>query len=180
MAPGAAGVGQHERVAAVGLGLTRVEVGGAAHDQPRHVRHRHAAAGGDTEHEPGQRAGLVDDQSRGAEGLGASEERLDVGLVVRDGAGEQRRACLIQHIGEVLGLAAVEADPHGGFVGRTHCDSFRGFPLIPAGRPQARSPSSTLLTNQRLARMLARAEQCRSSNITWAVRRAIASTKSAE
>ena len=57
VAPGAAGVGQHERIAAVGLGLTRVEVGGTAHHQTRHVRHRHAAAGGDAEHEPASRAG---------------------------------------------------------------------------------------------------------------------------
>ena len=77
--------------------------------------------------------------SRGAEGLRGGSRSVDGGLVVRDGAGEQRRSCLIQHVGEVLGLADVEADPHGGFVGRTHCDSFRGFPLIPDPPKESRT-----------------------------------------
>ena len=64
MAPGAAGVGEHEGVTTVGLGLARIEVGGAAHDQPGHVRDRHTEACSDGEHEAGERAGLVDDQGR--------------------------------------------------------------------------------------------------------------------
>jgi hypothetical protein len=43
LAPGAAGVGQHVGIAAVGLGLAGVQVGGAAHHQARHIRHRRAA-----------------------------------------------------------------------------------------------------------------------------------------
>ena len=45
LAPGAAGVGEHVGVAPVGLGLAGIQVGGAAHHQPRHIRHRHAAGG---------------------------------------------------------------------------------------------------------------------------------------
>ena len=45
LAPGPAGVGQHVGVAPVGLGLTGIQIRGAAHHQARHVRHRHARAG---------------------------------------------------------------------------------------------------------------------------------------
>ncbi len=45
LAPGPAGIGQHVGIAAVGFGLARIQVGGTAHHQPRHIRHRHTAAG---------------------------------------------------------------------------------------------------------------------------------------
>ena len=64
VAPGAAGVGDHEGVAVVGLGLAGVEVGDAGHEQAGHVGHRHTEARSDGEHEAGERAGLVDDQVR--------------------------------------------------------------------------------------------------------------------
>ena len=56
------GVGDHERVASIGLGLARIEIGGAAHHQARHVGDRHAPSGGDRDRELGDRAGLVDHQ----------------------------------------------------------------------------------------------------------------------
>ena len=154
---------EHEGVAAVGLGLTRVEVGGAAHHQPGHVRHRHAAASRDGDHELRERAGLVDDERGRAEGRRAVEERGDGRLVVGAAAGEERRALVVQHVGEVLGLADVEADPHGGFVGRTHCDCFRGFPLIPQeGRRRARRhPPYKSAIGSHVPIRGSRAEQCR-------------------
>ena len=44
-APQPGGVRDHERVAAVGLGFTRIEISGAAHHQTRHVGDRHVAGG---------------------------------------------------------------------------------------------------------------------------------------
>ena len=64
---GAAGVGEHEGVAAVGLGFTRVEVGSAAHHQSGRVGDRDAPASGDCEHEARKRGGLVHDQRRAAD-----------------------------------------------------------------------------------------------------------------
>ena len=122
-APGAAGVGEHEGVATVGLGLARVEVGGAAHHQSGHVRNRDVSASGDREHEARERAGLVHDQRRGPEACGAIEQGLYVRLVVGDGSGEERRARGVEHVGEVLRLPDVEADPHIDVVGHTHCGS---------------------------------------------------------
>ena len=63
----------------------------------------------------------------------------------------------------MLGLADVEADPHGGFVGRTHCDSFRGFPLIAQeGRRRARRhPPYKSAIGSHVPIRGSRAEQCR-------------------
>ena len=151
VAPDAAGVGEDEGVAAVGLGLARVEVGGAAHDQPGHVRDRHTEARSDGEHEAGERAGLVDDQGRGTQGLGTAEERLDVGLVVGHGAGEQRLARGVPRVSEMFCLADVEADPHVDVIGRSHCGSSRV--LRPLVRKAAGARAVIHLTNQRSARM---------------------------
>ena len=145
-APGAAGVGEHEGVAAVGLGLARVEVGGAAHHQSGHVRNRDVSASGDREHEARERAGLVHDQRRGPEACGAIEQGPYVRLVVGDGSGEEWRARGVEHVGEVLRLPDVEADPHIDVVGHTHCGSLRVLRLV---RKAAGALAVIHLTNQR-------------------------------
>ena len=112
LAPGAGGIGEHVGVAAVGLGLARVQVGGAAHHQARHIGHRRAPPGGDRQGELGDRAGLVDHQPRRAVPGGPVQQRLQVGLVVGDGPGEQPLAVVVEDLGEVLVLADVQPDPH--------------------------------------------------------------------
>ena len=112
---------------------------------------RHTEARSDGEHEAGERAGLVDDQRRGTEGLGAAEERLDVGLAVGHGAGEQRLARGVQHFSEMFCLADVEADPHVDVVGRSHCGSSRV--LRPLVQKAAGARAVIHLTNQRSGRM---------------------------
>ena len=146
-APGAAGVGEHEGVATVGLGLARVEVGGAAHHQSGHVGNRNAPASSDREHEARERAGLVHDQCRAANRRRAVEQGLDLRLVVGDGSGEEWRTRGVKHVGEVLRLPDVEADPHVDVVGRTHCGSLRL--LRPLVRKAAGALAVIHLTNQR-------------------------------
>ena len=112
LAPGAAGVGQHVGIAAVGLGLARIQVGGTAHHQPRYIRHRHTAPGGHRQRELGDRAWLVDHQARCPVPGGTVQQGLQVRLVVGHSPGEEPLPVIVQGISEVLALANVQPDPH--------------------------------------------------------------------
>jgi hypothetical protein len=86
--PGAGGVGDHERVSAVRLGLARIQIRSPAHHQPRHVRDRDLPAGRHGNGELGDRAGLVDHQPRCAMLAGLVDQRVECRLVVADRPGE--------------------------------------------------------------------------------------------
>ena len=110
-------VGDHERVPAVGLGLTRIQIRSTAHHQTGHIRDRHLAAGGDSDRQLGNRPGLVDHQPSSPVTTGLVDQFVERGLVVADRPGEQRLAVVVEDNGEVLLLADIETDPHGHFVG---------------------------------------------------------------
>jgi hypothetical protein len=107
---GARGVRQHEAVAAVGLGLARVELGGAAHHQPRHVGDRHPAPARDQDRQRPDRARLVDHQRTLPALAGPVEQPLDRRLVVSDSELEQPLARR-RHDGRVMVLLA-DIKPH--------------------------------------------------------------------
>ena len=82
LAPAGAGrVGDHVGVSPVGLGLPRVQIGGAAHHQPGDVGDRHATGGGDRDRQLGDRAGLVDRQAGLAVPGRGVDQPLEIGLV---------------------------------------------------------------------------------------------------
>ena len=107
LAAGPAGIGQHVRVAPVGLGLTGIQIRGPAHHQARNIRHRHSPPGRERQRELGDRAGLVDHQARRPMRGGAVQQGFQVRLIVGDSAGEQPLPVVIQDISEVLLLADV-------------------------------------------------------------------------
>ena len=153
-ASGPAGIGDHVGVAFVGLGLARIQVGGPAHHQPRHVRHRQLSASSHGQGELSDRAGLVDHQSGRAVLGGPVQQRLQGGLVVDQAAGEEPLASVVEDLGEVLLLADVQPDPHV-HLAPAWPPAWSPF-LVPvstcSGRPSmVRSPSSTLRTSDQAA-----------------------------
>ena len=143
----ASGVRDHERIAAVGLGLTRIQVRSTAHHQAGHIGDRHAALTSDRDSELRDRAGLVDHQPRRSMPGGPFQERIEVGFVVADRPSEDRLAAVVEDIGEVLFLADVQPDPHIHIFRCDHRVSCRSKQFR-AGRPSTmRSPSSTLRTS---------------------------------
>jgi hypothetical protein len=146
-AAGPAGVGEHERVTSVGLGLARVQVGSASHDQPWHVGDRHAAVSCHRDRQLSDRTRLVDDQSWGAMLAGAVKQRDQRGFIVDHRTAEQRLTIIVEDVGVVLVLADVQTDPHVDFVGCCHLRFPPTRRFREASPAWVRTPSSTLRTS---------------------------------
>lgn len=83
------GTGRDVSVPPAGLRLAGIQVSGPPQDQAGHAGHQRATPGGHGQHELGDRSRLVDDQVRHAVPDGTIDQRLDAGLVIADGPGEQ-------------------------------------------------------------------------------------------
>ena len=133
MHPG--GVGDHERITPIRLGVTRVQIGRPPHDQAGHVGDRHGPTGGNGNGELCDRARLVDHQRRGAVLEGTIQQPDEICLVVADRPGEQWIAVVVEDVSEVLLPPDIEADPHGHLIRGGHPCSFLSSRHGREGRP---------------------------------------------
>ncbi len=115
---GPGSIGDDERIAGIGLGLSGVQVGDAAHRQARQVGHGVAAGAGDGDRQGTDGVRLVDDHQHRAVFGQAVEHSAEFGLVVGQGFVEQSSAGGVESDGVVFAFAHVDAAEHG--VGGVH------------------------------------------------------------
>jgi len=99
-------------IAGVGLGLTGVQIGDAAHGQTRQIGDQDTFSTGDCHGQRANGGGLIDDEQKLAVRLEFGDERAQFGLIVGQRFVVQALAIPIESDGMMVAFADIDADEY--------------------------------------------------------------------